>query len=318
MVLNNNKKVSIIGAGAVGSATAFALAIKGTAREIVLVDINKERAVAEAADIEHGSLFYPTNKVIGTDDYAAIADSQLVVITSGARQKPGQTRIELAGDTIEIMKSIIPNVLKYAPDAIFLIVANPVDIVTYVCQQISGISCRKLFGSGTVLDSSRLRANLASETGINVRNIHAYIAGEHGDSEIVLWDSAIIGGVPVKKWVPKKGYPPLTDDKLELIHQNVINAAYEVIKGKGATNYAVALAVDNIARAVLGDENRIMPVSTRIRGIEGLEDVCLSLPFSISANGVSEQVGTVLSNEELTGLRKSANSLKNAMKELGY
>jgi L-lactate dehydrogenase len=314
----SNRKVTIIGAGAVGSATAYTLAVRGTAQEVVLLDINKQKAEAEALDIEHGSLFFGATNVVGTDDYSAITGSKLVIITSGARQHPGQSRIELAGATIEIMKSILPRALEHAPDAFYLIVANPVDIVTYACQKISGLPCSQLFGSGTVLDSSRLRTKLAEVTGANVRNVHAYIAGEHGDSEIVLWSSAIIGGVPVTQWTPLPGRPELTEELRKKIHQDVVSAAYKVIEGKGATNYAVALACDNITRAVLNDEGRIMPISTKIHGIDGLDDVCLSLPFMVGSKGVSNQIDTVLNTDELDGLRKSATTLRATLEQFGY
>jgi L-lactate dehydrogenase len=313
-----NGKIAIIGAGAVGSATAFALTIRGTAREIVLVDINEKKANAEALDIEHGSLFYPTNKIVGTDDYAAIEGSELVIITSGARQEPGQTRLELAGATIEIIKKIMPAALEHAPTAKYLIVSNPVDVVTYAAQEISGLNCSQLFGSGTLLDSSRLRTKISEVTGVNVRNVHAYIAGEHGDSEIVLWSSALLGGVPILEWKALPGYEQLTLELRESIRESVVNAAYKVIEGKGATNYAVALACDNIASAVLKNESRVMPVSSRVFDIPGLEGVCLSLPFVVNSKGVTNRVAAPLNTDELAGLRASADNLRATLKHVGF
>ena len=226
-------KLAIIGAGAVGSTLAFAAAQRGVAREIVLEDIAKERVEAEVLDMQHGSSFYPAVSIAGSDDVEICRDADMVVITAGARQKPGQTRLELAGATINIMKSIIPNVVKVAPNAIYMLITNPVDVVTHVSMKLAGLPSNQMFGSVTNLDSARLRFLIAQHTGVNVKNVHAYIAGEHGDSEVPLWASATIGGVPMCDWNALPGHEPLDAAKREEIHQEVVNAAYKIINGKG-------------------------------------------------------------------------------------
>jgi L-lactate dehydrogenase len=311
-------KVTIVGAGAVGSATAFALAGSGLAREIVLQDLNIDRARAEALDIEHGSLFYPAVDIKASSDPASAKDSDAIVITAGARQKPGQTRIDLAGDTIKIMEAVIPPLVEVAPNATFIIVANPVDVATYVCQKVSKLPENQVFGSGTVLDSSRLRTLLATTTGVNPKNIHAYIAGEHGDSEIPLWSSATIGNIPLLDFREFDGCPPLTDNLRKKIHKEVVNAAYKVIEGKGVTNYAIALATLDILTAVLRDERRIMPISMRIDSLEGVSDVCMSLPSLIGRQGVICPLNVTLSRDEIVGLQASAKVLRDTLAKFGY
>lgn len=232
-------KLAVIGAGAVGSTLAFAAAQRGIAREIVLEDIAKERVEAEVLDMQHGSSFYPTVSIDGSDDPEICRDADMVVITAGPRQKPGQSRLELVGATVNILKAIMPNLVKVAPNAIYMLITNPVDIATHVAQKLTGLPENQIFGSGTNLDSARLRFLIAQQTGVNVKNVHAYIAGEHGDSEVPLWESATIGGVPMCDWTPLPGHDPLDADKREEIHQEVKNAAYKIINGKGATNYAI-------------------------------------------------------------------------------
>jgi L-lactate dehydrogenase len=313
-----NTKVTIVGAGAVGSTTAFALAQSGLVRKIVLQDLNYERAEAEALDIMHGSLFYPAVSIKASRDSASAFGSDIVVITAGARQKPGQTRIELAGASIEIMKSLLPPLVKVAPNAIYLVIANPVDVVTYAAQEISGLSEKQVFGSGTLLDTSRLRALLALKTGVNVKNIHAYIAGEHGDSEVPLWSSASIGNTPLSKFTALPGCKPVTADLQENVHQEVVNAAYKVIAGKGATNYAIALAVLNILTCIIRDERRIMPVSSRVTGIDGIADVCMSMPFVVGRKGICEQICQTLSSDEHAKLKASGKILRTTLAKFGY
>ena len=225
-------KLAIIGAGAVGSTLAFAAAQRGVAREIVLEDIAKERVEAEVLDMQHGSSFFPTVSIAGSDDPEICRDADMIVITAGPRQKPGQSRLELVGATINILKAIIPGLVKVAPNAIYMLITNPVDIATHVAQKISGLPANQVFGSGTNLDSARLRFLIAQQTGVNVKNVHAYIAGEHGDSEVPLWASATIGGVPMCDWTPLPGHAPLDAEVREQIHQDVKNAAYKIINGK--------------------------------------------------------------------------------------
>jgi L-lactate dehydrogenase len=239
-------------------------------------------------------------------------------VTAGAKQKPGQTRLDLAEGTIGLMRDILPGLVEVAPDATYLMVTNPVDVVTYAALKISGLPRERLFGSGTVLDSSRLRAGLAERCGVAVGNVHAYIAGEHGDSEIALWSSASIGGVPLLDWEPLGGHPSLDAAVREELHHEVVDSAYRIISGKGATNYAVGLAATRIIEAVLNDERRIMPVSSLLDDYHGISDVCLSVPSLVDRRGVTDNVRVPMSDEELAGLRASAENVRAVQRRFGF
>ncbi len=315
-------KVAVVGAGSVGSTLAYAMLMRGTARTVALHDINAAKVEAEVLDIAHGIQFVPMADVIGSDDVAVCADSDVVVVTAGAKQKPGQTRLDLAGATVAMMRTIMPKLVEVAPDAVFVMVTNPVDVVTYAAQKISGLPSRQVFGSGTVLDSSRLRYLLAQHTGVAVQNIHAYIAGEHGDSEIPLWTSASIGAVPLMRWPGVVGQDgrvtgSLTAADRERIEREVVHSAYRIIAGKGATNYAVGLAGTRIIEAVLGDEGRVLPVSSRLEGYLGIDDVCLSVPCVVGREGVRTTLEVDMSYDELAGLRSSADAVRAAARSLG-
>ncbi|MFI6425356.1 L-lactate dehydrogenase [Promicromonospora sp. NPDC050880] len=311
-------KLAIVGAGAVGSTLAFAALTRGSARTIALHDVNRAKVEAEVLDLRHGLMFTSQAHVIGSDDVAVCADADVVVVTAGAKQKPGQTRLDLAEGTIGLMRQILPPLVEVAPDATYLMVTNPVDVVTYAALQISGLPREQMFGSGTVLDSSRLRAGLAERCGVAVANVHAYIAGEHGDSEIALWSSASIGGVPLLEWEPLAGHPPLDAAVRAEVHREVVDSAYRIIAGKGATNYAVGLAATRIIEAVLKDEGRIMPVSSLLDDYHGIGDVCLSVPSLVDRRGVPGTVRVPLSDEELVGLRASAESVRGVLRRFGF
>jgi L-lactate dehydrogenase len=311
-------KLAIIGAGAVGSTLAFAAAQRGVARDIVLQDINKDRVEAEVLDMQHGSSFYPSVSIDGSDDVEICRDADMVVITAGARQKPGQTRLDLAGATIDMMKSIVPGVINVAPNAIYMLITNPVDIVTHVMLKLSGLPANQIFGSGTNLDTARLRFLIAEQTGVNVKNVHAYIAGEHGDSEVPLWASATIGGVGMCDWNALPGHEPLDADKREEIHQEVKNAAYRIINGKGATNFAIAMSGVDIIDAVLNDSNRVLPVSSLLQDFHGISDICMSVPTLVNRSGVNSHINTPLSDHELAQLRRSADTLKETVAKFGF
>ncbi|MDY4677537.1 L-lactate dehydrogenase [Bifidobacterium tsurumiense] len=311
-------KLAIIGAGAVGSTLAFAAAQRGIAREIVLEDISKERVEAEVLDMQHGSSFYPTVSIQGSDDVEVCRDADMVVITAGARQQPGQSRLDLAGATINIMKSIIPNVVKVAPNAIYMLITNPVDVVTHVSLKLSGLPTNQMFGSGTNLDSARLRFLIAQQTGVNVKNVHAYIAGEHGDSEVPLWSSATIGGVPMVDWKELPGREPLDAAKREEIHQEVKNAAYKIIHGKGATNYAIAMSAVDIVEAIMRDTNRILPVSSLLDDFHGISNVCMSVPTLLNRSGIDSRINTPVSDQELAALKRSAETLRETAAKFGF
>lgn len=311
-------KLAVIGAGAVGSTLAFAAAQRGIAREIVLEDIAKERVEAEVLDMQHGSSFYPTVSIDGSDDPEICRDADMVVITAGPRQKPGQSRLELVGATVNILKAIMPNLVKVAPNAIYMLITNPVDIATHVAQKLTGLPENQIFGSGTNLDSARLRFLIAQQTGVNVKNVHAYIAGEHGDSEVPLWESATIGGVPMCDWAPLPGHDPLDADKREEIHQEVKNAAYKIINGKGATNYAIGMSGVDIIEAVLHDTNRILPVSSMLKDFHGISDICMSVPTLLNRQGVNNTINTPVSDKELAALKRSAETLKETAAQFGF
>lgn len=312
-----NTKMAIIGAGAVGTAVAYSSLIRGVARTVAMMDINKAKVEAEALDMSHGLEFIPRADILGSDDIEVCRDADVVVFTAGAKQKPGQSRLELAEATIGLTQKIMPGVLKVAPNAIYIMVTNPVDIVTYAALKYSGLPSNQLFGSGTVLDSSRLRFLIAQYTGVAVQNVHAYIAGEHGDTEIPLWSTASIGGLPLLEWQPLPGHEPLDEKARNEIHHEVVHAAYKIIEGKGATNYAIGLAATRIVEAVLDDEHRILPVSTVAEGFAGLEDVCLSLPSLVDRNGASRRLEIPLSADERAGLMKSAETLRGMQSKFG-
>jgi L-lactate dehydrogenase len=310
-------KIGIIGAGSVGATIAYAALIRGVAREISLFDIVRTKVDAEVLDLNHGLLFAPQAKVDGSDDLEVLRSSDVVVLTAGAKQKPGQTRMDLAEANAQISAKILPEVVRIAPDAILLIVTNPVDVVTELAKNVTGMPWQRVMGSGTVLDSSRFRYLVAKHCDVAVQNVHAYIAGEHGDSEIPLWASATIGSIPLSQW-DVEGHGRLTAATKDSIVKSVKEAAYQVIQGKGATNYAVGLAVCNILEAILFDERRVLPVSGHVRGFRGMEDVCLSLPRIVGRSGIEAPLPIPMTVDEESGLRESADRIRAVVRGLGY
>lgn len=311
--VKKGKKVTILGAGNVGASIAFAMAIKGLCSEMVLVDINKPKAKGEAMDIMQGNSFYPGCDV-RDGDYPDAAGSDLVVVTVGIARKPGQTRLDLCKINAKIIASVMPEITKYAPDACYVIVSNPVDVLTYEALKVSGLKPSQVIGSGTVLDSSRLRACLAGHAKVSAKNVHAYVLGEHGDSSMVPWSLASVCGMPFEDYcrcVSDLG------DKNEIV-QEVRDAGAEVIKCKGATYYAIALSVSMIAEAVLRDTKTVLTVSALQDGsrYEGVEDVCLSLPAVIGAAGIEREVTPPLNDEDQEALRKSAKALRSVIEAM--
>jgi L-lactate dehydrogenase len=309
-------KVAIVGAGAVGTAIAYAAQIRGVCRQLALFDLNAAKVHAEVLDLNHGLQFTPMTEITGGDDLDVCAGADVVVITAGAKQKPGQTRLDLAAANVAMCRGLIPRLVSMAPDMVLLLVTNPVDVVTYAAQQFSGLPACRVFGSGTVLDSSRLRFLIARHTGVAVQNVHAYIAGEHGDSEVPLWSTATIGGIPVQDWGPADG-PTLDDEARADIYATVVRSAYEIIAGKGATSLAIGLAVSRILEAVLNDEHRVLPVTSRLEGIHGMRDVCLSMPAVVGRDGVHHVLATPVDLDELDRLTASAATLQAAARSLG-
>jgi L-lactate dehydrogenase len=322
LTARRRNKLAVVGAGSVGATTAYAALMRGAARTVALYDINAAKVEAEALDISHGIQFMPMAEVIGSDDIEVCRDADVVAITAGAKQKPGQSRLDLAASTVSLVREMMPRLVEVAPDAVYIMVTNPVDIVTYAALKTSGLPANQLFGSGTVLDSSRLRYLIAQHTGVAVQNIHAYIAGEHGDTEIPLWSTATIGSVPIVDWPGMPGPGGTTVGRLETadrerIAEEVVNSAYRIIAGKGATNYAVALAGSRIIEAVLNDEGRILPVSSYLDGYHGISDVCLSVPSVVGSQGVGARLDIRMSDDELAGLRRSADTLRGIAAQLG-
>ncbi|WP_084102253.1 L-lactate dehydrogenase [Demequina sp. NBRC 110051] len=313
---SKTSKVSIIGAGAVGATLAYAGLMRGFARTVALYDINKAKVEAEALDLAQGIQFMPEATVLGSDDVEVVRGSDVVVITAGAKQQPGQSRMDLAGATISLMDKVLPPLLKVAPDAIYILVTNPVDVVTYAAIKKSGMDPAQMFGSGTALDTSRLRHQIAAVCDVAVGNVHAYIAGEHGDSEVALWSSASIGGQLLTEWRDREGQIVMTPEKREQIHHDVMRSAYTIIEGKGATNYAVGAAGARIVEAVLGDQRRIMPVSTLI-DYPGVGEVCMSLPSVVGRHGIEHHATVPMDEAETAALLASAQSIKDVANQFG-
>lgn len=301
-------KVGIIGAGSVGAATAFALIMKGVARKVVLIDSNQKKAEAEAEDIAHAAPFAYANKIkAGT--YEDLKGCEIVIVTAGANQKPGETRIDLLGRNVKIFESIIPQIAKAAPDTTLLITANPVDIMTEVALKLSGFSKEKVIGSGTVLDTARLRTLLGYHLGISPQSIHANVIGEHGDSEVIVWSAGDAGTVSLDKLAEEINKPFSAEVKSK-IDDGVRNAAYKIIDGKGATFYGIAGALTRICAAITNNEYAILTVSSHQDDVEGVKNVCLSLPTVLGKRGVHKVIYPVLNAEEKAELHKSASTMK--------
>jgi len=304
----NDRKAAIIGCGFVGSSSAFALMQSGLFSEMVLIDADINRAEGEALDISHGLPFAKPMKIYA-GSYDDIADAAIIIVTAGAGQKPGETRLDLVKKNVAIFKSIIPEIAKRDFNGILLIVANPVDILTFVAAKLSKLPENRVFGSGTVLDSARLKYLLGEHLNIDNRSVHAFIIGEHGDSEIVAWSSANVSGIPINDFCEMRGYFA-HKESMEKIAEEVKNSAYEIIEKKHATYYGIAMSVRRICEAIIRDEKSILPVSSIQSGEYGIEKVALSLPAIVGRRGVEKVVPIELSESEKEQLVKSANTLK--------
>lgn len=307
----NDRKVAIIGCGFVGSSSAFALMQSGLFSEMVLIDADVNRAEGEALDISHGLPFAKPMKIYA-GSYEDIADAAIVIVTAGAGQKPGETRLDLVKKNVEIFKSIIPEIAKQDFNGILLIVANPVDILTYVAAKLSKLPQGRVFGSGTVLDSARLKYLLGEHLDVDNRSVHAFIIGEHGDSEMAAWSSANVSGIPLNDFCEMRGYFK-HEESMKKILEEVKNSAYEIIEKKHATYYGIAMSVRRICEAIIRDEKSILPVSSIQKGEYGIENVALSIPAIVGREGVEKVVPIKLSDTEKEELIKSANTLKNVL-----
>jgi len=309
-------KIAIVGgAGAVGASAAYALMMSGLASEIVLVDVNQRRAEGEAMDLMQGSPFVqPVTVRAGT--YADCRNAQIVVITAGAAQKPGETRLDLVKKNTGIFHDMIPQIAQAAPEAILLIVSNPVDVLTYAALKFSGFPAGRVVGSGTVLDTARLRALIGQRLEVDPRSVHGYVIGEHGDSEVVVWSRTMVAGMPIHDFCAQR-HSTCDVDMQEDIANQVRRAAYEIIERKGATYYAIGLGVRHVVEAMLRDQNTILTVSTEMTGQFGISDICLSLPSIVDHGGVEGVLMPALNEEELAALRRSAEVLKETARAAG-
>ena len=310
----NNRKAAIIGCGFVGSASAFSLMQSGLFSELVLIDANREKAEGEALDIAHGIPFARQMKIYA-GDYDDIMDSAVIIVTAGANQKPEETRLDLVHKNVNIFKSIIPEVAKRDYQGILLIVANPVDILTYTALKLSGMPEKRVIGSGTVLDTARLKYRLGEHLCVDSRSVHAFIIGEHGDSEIAVFSSANVSGIPLNRFCEMRGHFA-HDESTRRIAEEVKNSAYEIIAKKHATYYGIAMSVKRICEAIVRDEKSILPVSSMMCGEHGISDVVLSMPSIVGKDGIETQVPISLSEEEENRLRESADTLKKVIGQL--
>jgi L-lactate dehydrogenase len=311
-------KISIIGAGFVGSTTAYTIMQAGLASEIVLIDINKDKAEGDVMDMNHGISFVSPVK-ISTGGYELIKNSSVIIITAGVNQKPGETRIDLLKRNTAVFKSIFDEILKYCnSETIILVVTNPVDILTYIALKISGMNKKNIFGSGTVLDTARLKYLIGEHTNIDVRDIHTYIIGEHGDTEVAAWSLTNIAGINIDEYC---GLCKRCDGDKKICKTQYAmmtkNAAYDIINKKGATYYAVALSVKRIIECVTGNENSILTVSSYLDGEYGIKDICLSVPTIVNSKGIDTILEVPFADEEIKALRYSADALKELAKQAG-
>ena len=310
----NMQKVAVIGCGFVGATSAFSLIQSGLFSEMVLIDANHEKAVGEAMDLSHGSA-YSTPVKIYAGSYDDIVDAGLIVITAGANQKPNETRLDLVKKNVSIFKSIIPEIKERNCEGILLIVSNPVDILTYVTLKLSGFPANRVIGSGTVLDTARLKHVLGEHLQVDSRNIHAYVIGEHGDSELAVWSGAQVAGIHINHFCELRGHFQ-HQEAMNRLYQEVRDSAYHIIERKGATYYGVAVAVKRIAEAIVKNEHAVLPISSLMQGEFGLSDLCLSIPTVVGNKGVEMVVDIYLDNEEKQKLLESAHELKQVLESL--
>ena len=311
----DNRKVAVVGCGFVGSSSAFALMQSGLFSEIALVDVNREKAEGEALDISHGVPFVGQVKVYAAD-YDDIMDAAIVVVTAGAAQKPGETRLDLVNKNIRIFQSILPEFKKRNYKGILLVVSNPVDILTLAALKLSGLPEQRVIGSGTVLDTARLKTALGEHLDVDSRSVHSFIIGEHGDSEMVAWSSTNVSGIPLNDFCEMRGHFA-HDAAMDRIADEVRNSAYEIIAKKHATYYGIAMSVVRICKAIVMNERSILPVSTMMHGEYGIEGICLSMPVIVGEEGVSVHVPLVLNEEERESLLASAKALKDVAQSAG-
>ena len=310
----DTRKAAMIGCGFVGSASAFALMQSGLFSELVLIDANHDKAEGEAMDIAHGLPFAGQMKIYA-GDYDDIVDEAVIIVTAGAAQKPGETRLDLVNKNVNIFKSIIPEIAKRNYKGILLIVANPVDILTYTAVKLSGLPENRVIGSGTVLDTARLKYALGEHLEVDSRSVHSFIIGEHGDSEIVAWSSTNVSGIPVNDFCELRGHFN-HEEAMHRIADDVKNSAYDIIEKKGATYYDIAMSVKRICECIMRDEKSILPISSMMHGEYGISDICLSMPTVVGREGVETRVPIQLNEQEESALSASAEQLSKVAAQL--
>lgn len=307
-------KVGIVGCGFVGSTAAYTIALRGAATELVLIDLNYSLARAHAEDILHATPFAGAVQVIG-GEFPDLADADVVVLACGVGQRPGETRLELLGRNFQVFKDVVPRVLNYAPETILLIASNPVDVINLMVTEISGLPPHRIIGSGTILDTARFRTLLGEHLEVSPQSVHAYVIGEHGDSEVLVWSSANVAGVPLLDFAEQKG-KAITKEVHTQIDDGVRKAAYRIIEGKQATYFGIGGGLARIVDAVRDNERVVLTLSMVTEGIEGLEGVSLSLPRVLGADGIIETLRPRLSPKEEKGLQQSGKILRDAVKDL--
>ena len=310
----DTRKAAMIGCGFVGSASAFALMQSGLFSELVLIDANHDKAEGEAMDIAHGLPFAGQMKIYA-GDYDDIVDAAVIIVTAGAAQKPGETRLDLVNKNVNIFKSIIPEIAKRNYKGILLIVANPVDILTYTAVKLSGLPENRVIGSGTVLDTARLKYALGEHLEVDSRSVHSFIIGEHGDSEIVAWSSTNVSGIPVNDFCELRGHFN-HEEAMHRIADDVKNSAYDIIEKKGATYYGIAMSVKRICECIMRDEKSILPISSMMHGEYGISDICRSMPTVVGREGVETRVPIQLNEQEESALSASAEQLSKVAAQL--
>lgn len=310
----NPRKVAVIGCGFVGSATAFTLMQSRLFSEMVLLDVDFDKADGEAMDIAHGVPF-SGQMTIYAGNYEDIADASIIIITAGANQKPDETRLDLVNKNVAVYKSIIPQIARQGFEGILLIVSNPVDILTYAAVKLSGFPEKRVIGSGTVLDTARLKYALSEHLGVDSRNLHSFIVGEHGDSEIAAWSSTNVSGIPLDDFCEMRGHFN-HKESMQQIAEDVKNSAYEIIAKKQATYYGIAMAVKRICESIVRDEKSILPVSSIMHGNYGIEGIALSMPAIVGVDGIQTHVPISLDDNEIESLRRSAQTLKEIAAQL--
>lgn len=316
MTQPHTSKLTVVGAGAVGSSTAYAALIRGSAQEVVLYDIDEPRVRAEVLDLQQGTQFTRGSRMSDRYDLDGTVDSDVVVVTAGAKQKPGQTRLDLVQRNVRMIESLMPQLVERSPYASYVIVSNPCDVLASVAQQVSGLPVNRVFASGTVLDTSRLRVLLGQKAQVAPSSVHAYIVGEHGDTEFPLWSVASIGTVPILDW-DHQGHR-FSLEELQEVAVSVRDAAYEIIRGKGATNYAIGLSAARIVEALLGDEHAVLPVSTVLSEYHGVDGVALSVPHIVNGDGAFPIREIPFSQREGELFLASAATLAETLISAGY